>query len=513
MLACIPPLLCGPMSAEMTKVFGPPGSGKTTYLLNVVKEELSAGVSSSRIGYFSFTRKAAHEARDRAIEKFPTLDAKVDFPFFRTLHSLAFFCLGMSPKDMMGIANYAEFAKEAGISLKIGTDSEEDLNVKADNPILNEINLARIKGLDLHTHYNQSAMDIEWFHFEFVERAYRHYKQANALFDFTDLLEMIVQREEDLPYLDVVIVDEAQDLSRIQWNLVQMLAKRCKRFYLAGDDDQAVYTWAGADVQAFLSFPGTMKFLTQSHRVPSCIHTLASSVVERIQNRQEKTWFPKAEEGEVRYYNGFHQVDITSGEWLVLASTNYMLNDLHNWIKSQGLLFERNGRRSIQDKVVEAVVYWERLRAGREIFLEQVKTIYSFMAPECITRGHRTLPKADPDKLYSMETLVNHHGLQTDMIWHQVLTKIGTDKIEYLIAILRRGTKLTKPTILLSTIHGAKGGEADNVLLLTDLSPKFATEYAKNADNINRLFYVGITRAKKSLHLVLPKDHTKAFRL
>jgi len=501
------------MMTEMTKVFGPPGSGKTTYLLNIVEKELGEGVSSARIGYFSFTRKAAHEARDRAIEKFPTLDAKADFPFFRTLHSLAFFCLGMSPKDMMGAENYAEFAKEAGISLKIGTDNEEHLNVKADNPILNEINLARIKGLDLHTHYNQSAMDIEWFHFEFVERAYRHYKQANALFDFTDLLEMVVQREEDLPYLDVVIVDEAQDLSRLQWDLVQKLAKRCKRFYLAGDDDQAVYTWAGADVKTFLAFPGRMEFLTQSHRVPSRIHTLASSIVTRIQNRQEKTWFPKDEEGEIKHYNGFHQVDITAGEWLIMASTNYMLNDLHNWIKSQGLLFERQGRSSIPDKVVEAVVCWERLRAGREIPLEQIKTAYSFMAPECITRGHRTLPKANPDILYSMATLTAHHGLQTDMIWHQVLTKIGTDKIEYLIAILRRGAKLTKPTITLSTIHGAKGGEADNVLLLTDLSPRFATEYAKDADNINRLLYVGITRAKKTLHIVLPKDHTKAFRL
>jgi ABC-type lipoprotein export system ATPase subunit len=59
-------------SAEMTKVFGPPGSGKTTYLLNVVEKELAGGrLIGKESGYFSFTRKAAHEARDRAIEKFP----------------------------------------------------------------------------------------------------------------------------------------------------------------------------------------------------------------------------------------------------------------------------------------------------------------------------------------------------------------------------------------------------------------------------------------------------------
>ena len=68
---------------DIRKVFGPPGSGKTTYLLNVVDRELGTGLSSMQIGYFSFTRKAATEAKDRAIEKFPTLNARTDFPYFR----------------------------------------------------------------------------------------------------------------------------------------------------------------------------------------------------------------------------------------------------------------------------------------------------------------------------------------------------------------------------------------------------------------------------------------------
>ncbi len=79
--------------------------------------------------------------------------------------------------------------------------------------------------------------------------------------------------------------------------------------------------------------------------------------------------------------------------------------------------------------------------------------------------------------------------------------------------MLRRGAKLgVKPAIELSTIHGAKGGEADNVLLLTDLSQKFAKDYAKNADDINRLLYVGVTRTRQSLHIVLPKNEERGFR-
>jgi DNA helicase-2/ATP-dependent DNA helicase PcrA len=67
--------------------------------------------------------------------------------------------------------------------------------------------------------------------------------------------------------------------------------------------------------------------------------------------------------------------------------------------------------------------------------------------------------------------------------------------------------------VKLSTIHGAKGGEADNVLLLTDLSSKFAGEYHNNPDAIHRLFYVGITRAKQNLHIVMPKNTERGFRL
>jgi superfamily I DNA/RNA helicase len=79
---------------------------------------------------------------------------------------------------------------------------------------------------------------------------------------------------------------------------------------------------------------------------------------------------------------------------------------------------------------------------------------------------------------------------------------------------LRRGTKLTGSIpIKLSTIHGAKGGEADNVLLLGDLSTRFAKEYERNSDDVNRLLYVGLTRAKQELHYVLPKNEQKGFRL
>jgi DNA helicase-2/ATP-dependent DNA helicase PcrA len=323
-----------------------------------------------------------------------------------------------------------------------------------------------------------------------------------------------VEQPHRLPKLDVLIIDEAQDLSRLQWQLVEFLVERSDRTYLAGDDDQAVYTWAGADVQSFLDFQGEIKVLEQSWRVPSKVHELANMVVNRIRQRQPKTWHARDYEGEVQFYNDYEMIDITKGNWLILASANYMLNNMYGWIKSQGLLFERHGQRSISEKVLTAVVAWERLRKGEKVDAHSVQNIYKHLGTNTVKRGHKTLKTLDPERLYDMETLFQEHGLLTDAIWHEALTKISEDQRSYIIAMLRRGTRITgEPPIRLSTIHGAKGGEADNVLLLLDLSTKFANDYDKNSDDVNRLFYVGITRAKQTLHVVLPKDSRKGFRL
>lgn len=495
------------------KIFGPPGSGKTTYLLNVVDKEMEDGVSSERIGYFSFTRKASNEARDRAIKKFPHLNEKTDFPYFRTLHSLAFRCLSTKVDDMMQGEHYAEFAKETGISLEISNDSEEGY-AKAENPILNEINIARICGVDLRTHYNNSSIDIEWHHFEFVERSYRHYKASRNLLDFTDLLELLALEKQRLPQLEVLIIDEAQDLSRLQWEIVHALVERASRIYIAGDDDQAVFTWAGADVKSFLEFKGDIRVLEQSYRVPSSVHKLASHIVNRIQERQPKDWKPRDFEGTIKQYQRFEDVPLGNGEWLVLSSTNYMLNPVHEWLKSNGVLFERNNVPSLSTTMLEAVVNWERLRKGLALGLLDIQNVYKYLGSKTVARGFKNF-KGDVDVLeYNITDLKTNYGLLTDSPWYEALSRISEDKIEYLRAILRRGIKLSEAgQIKLSTIHGAKGGEADNVLLFLDLSPKFSKEYAKNSDSVNRLFYVGVTRTKKTLHLVLPRQYDKGFRL
>ena len=95
---------------------------------------------------------------------------------------------------------------------------------------------------------------------------------------------------------------------------------------------------------------------------------------------------------------------------------------------------------------------------------------------------------------------------------YEAFDTAGQTKVNYLRKMRKNGEKLNeKPRIELSTIHAAKGGEATNVVLLTDLTENTMRSYEKNPDDENRLFYVGATRTKENLHIIRPKDYDKSF--
>jgi DNA helicase-2/ATP-dependent DNA helicase PcrA len=93
------------------------------------------------------------------------------------------------------------------------------------------------------------------------------YKEQNGLIDFPDMLEKFLDSGE-APKLRVMFVDEAQDLSLIQWRLVKKIEERSQDSYISGDDDQAIYKWNGAHVNTFINLEGKKTVLDQSQRVP-----------------------------------------------------------------------------------------------------------------------------------------------------------------------------------------------------------------------------------------------------
>lgn len=505
----------------MFRIFGPPGTGKTTTLLNMVDKALEAGTPPQSIGFLAFTRKAANEAKERAAARF-RLDPQKDLQYFRTLHSFALTLSGIRPEQIMQPENYAELSKAIGIKLETGRVSplEDDVQdmVKASDPILSLINLARLRKVPLRKQYNMSSIEHDWNTVNHVDRCLRAYKHESALYDFTDMLQSFIDTGHQFcPRFNLCFLDEAQDLSPMQWDIAHLIEAKTDKMYCAGDDDQAIYKWAGADVEHFLGLEGGSETLQQSYRIPSSVHAIAETIAKRIRHRYPKIYKPREERGQCSRVAQVGELDMSEGSWLILAQAGYQLQPVATDLRSFGYLYEYRGSRSIGQKLSDAVNGWTDLQKGREISIDIVRTIYSYMSTgKRVARGYKKLTGVPDDELVNIDDLQIKHGLiaTKDMIWSEAMDRIADRDRAYITALLRRGEKFNgTPRIVVSTIHGSKGGEADNVVLLTDLSPAAEMDMRINPDDTHRVFYVGVTRTKKNLYIVDPEDLSRSYNL
>jgi superfamily I DNA/RNA helicase len=498
-----------------TIILGPPGTGKTTTLLNLVDEFIKQGIKPREIGYFSFSKKAATEAATRAAQKFE-LSPEHDLIYFRTIHSLCFKLLNMTRDRMMSPEDYREFGVKCNIPIKTASYSEEDGIFNSDNEYLTIINTARVKGMDLLECYDsrKNLLDVERNTLYLIDQELKRYKKEKGLKDFTDLLDDFI--EQDLaPKFKVLFIDEAQDLSYLQWRLIKSIWKNAEKTYIAGDDDQAIFKWAGADVDHFIALKDEVdeiRTLNQSYRIPGGpIHELSQRIISRVKNRYEKDYKPKQETGLLRYYTDITQVDMSKGNWTVLATANHFLNDVKELCELQGWYYQYKGINSISLDLLLALSNWEDFRNNTPLNYLQIKNIYKYLGAN-VTPGYRDAKTLKAEEKYLINDCMQNHGLLTNKVWYESFEGVDTITENYIRNMRANGEKINKtPRIVLSTIHSFKGGEQDNICILTDLTAAAVRQSEDDPDDLHRLYYTACTRAKKELHIVDPRDFNKAY--
>ena len=370
----------------ITKIYGPPGTGKTTKLLALLEDHLKAGVAPGDIAFVSFTKNAANEAKQRAADKFEDYTWS-DFYNFRTLHSFCYSQLNINRGSMFGFDNLKEFSKMMGLDLKLKQVVDEGLeSMSIHDRLFHVVGLSRARMQSLESlHGELEDGDLDLKELRRIYDGYENYKKQRQVLDFTDLL---YQQNESgfFSSFKVLFVDEAQDLSKIQWQLVTKLAEKAETTYIAGDDDQAIHAWAGADVASLLEFPGEVEILRQSYRIPKKVHELAEEIIQRVQVRQEKEFQPKNEHGNVSWAyditNGFNNVS-----YLLLARNGYKLKEYQELCMREAVPFILKGKRYIPEDLVEAITTWECYRSGKDYNQTKLPLVNEYMSKKQKTRG------------------------------------------------------------------------------------------------------------------------------
>jgi len=522
------------------QVIGPPGTGKTTFLTKQVARSCEE-YGSEAVLITSLTRSAAAEIAGR--------DLPIPKENVGTLHSFCFRALGSPKIAELNIKKWNEDNPDKSLSMPEGKDVSDGLldeashNTVAD-ALLQEVNLLRAYMVD------QSAWPDKCKQFS---KRWEAWKQENEFMDFTDLIANGI-KALSVPDKKVIIADEVQDYSKLEMTLIRKIGERdtVEKFILAGDSDQLLYEWRGADPELFKQewvTPENRRVLKKSWRVPEAIHRVAKRWIEKIKDREPIEYEPKDAQGEVERASGINCMNkyqyrlleqIRENEKqrkrsMILTSCGYMLQPIISALRKEGILYHNPYRKNRGDwnpltrkgiSAVDRILAWTLADWdiwGKEARMWTVKDLqiaFEHMESKKLFldgRKKEFLSLRDSDaeatisqyhfcKFFNMDKLNKLFDMNDTDEFLDTLMASKRKSYEYPMTIVKKqGFKRLKelPTVIVGSIHSVKGGEADIVYLFPDLSQKAAESFlsAKGKNAIYRTFYVGMTRAKEKLVL------------
>jgi superfamily I DNA/RNA helicase len=471
------------------KIYGPPGTGKTFRLIRRVNAYVRTGTPYHKIGYFAFTKKAAKEARNRI-----GVDEK-QVPYFQTLHAFCFHLLNLNESAIIQPHHYEALGKKLNVRVNFNDkyNDEQTHFLTCNNPYFQMIQRSINKDIPLREEFNlneHDRKDIEsWDTLNHIYINLQEYKTKMHLLDFNDLIKKVINSGK-IPKLKAIFIDEAQDLSPLQWQLYDKLRENCDDMYLAGDDDQAIFAWAGADVNRFIKEPANERVLRYSRRVSKAVQEQSQIAVSRISGiRKHKEYLPRAQEGFASHINNLGQVDLTKGKWLILTRTKSNLLDIMKELKSKNIYYQSNKGKSFNVGIYNgAMAYTKWIREG----------------------------KLEEKEINDVREYIPNGNWNPEKNWYDIFVA-DQKEILYIRNIISGGEKLYENArIWLSTIHAIKGGEEDNVILSLHQGSKVQKSISLSVDKQDeehRVWYVGVTRARNNLYKLKAKKKIKEYPL
>lgn len=482
------------------KVWGPPGVGKTTRLMELVNLEVKMGTPLKRIAYLSFTKSAREVIKER-------LNAsEQDVKWFRTIHGACCVVMGISGN----IISWQDYKKFSGVSgMKITPEELDDYDEQSAsyNVALRALNLASNRMVpvsqvmrDMNMHINLTQGRIHHF-----EETWRKWKRSEHKFDYMDMLTEYDGTPLDI---DVGFLDEAQDLTALQWRIVHQLFANVQRFYMAGDDDQAIYTFIGADEYGFLEHPcDEDEILQQSYRVPLKIGKACDKIIRKIKHRKEKNVRWKRTEGSFERMN-LDAITIPWHQWLprfdsimVLARHKRMASQFSRDLSDIGIPHALNGESMHAWKEARYLQTYMALKEGGAVLPGAARALLEEIGKD----GSRFRDVSKRDRI-GREKLPE---IDFEDAWVAVLSSGDTQKRKRYEALRRlvqsEGSQIlaTEPKIMVGTMHASKGREADLIIIVPDCTP-VVRDHLNDATEI-RLAYVTLSRAKKQAVVLVPR--------
>src|SRR6056300_185272 len=485
-----------------TVIAGPPGTGKTHTLIHkhLQNELIVNKTDPKKICYITFSNAAANEARERIEKEYPTFE----FEWICTMHSMGTKMLNIdTTTQLLKDKNWNAFKNKYGhTDMHFETVEHENGHHEYKNQYMKIIEYSRSRKIELQ----DAAIELDLIDFisepllEQLDLDITSYKQDYNMFEFSDMISDFVEKKI-CPSLDCVFLDEAQDLNPLQWDMFFYIESLCERSYIAGDDDQSIYAFQGADPKTFIDLKGTLDAQTVSRRVPKAIYDVAFSILNNIDYRKDKTWLPREEEGEVIDNEILEDIDFSTGNWMILTRTNKQQESIIQHLNNLGLRFDCKNNDLFPPELQEAINIWDRLNRGASVEGQEAQKVYNFLTKKELKHkfgGGKSLEQVDT---VDIDELMLNHGLKTRGNW--TLLNMSQEQEDYIYMLKQNGEDLSKPArIKVSTIHSVKGEEADNVILFTDLEGIIYRAALKNKDPEHRLFFVGVTRAKEKLYIM-----------